>query len=118
MPTIADAEQSLARQRSVWIAFGWQEANDELEGTQAAFRYTKAGESGFAELTISEQFVVFVQMASSDPSQPDPAAGNEEEFDRLNALVAGRVAAIIAGDVTPVAFSSVVPDVGTPEATP
>ncbi len=103
MPTTIDAEASLARQRSVWIAFGWQEANDELPGTQAAFRYTKPGLPGFVELSINEQFVVSVQMIPSDQRDPDPAAGDEAEFTRLNVLIADRVTAIQADSLTPAA---------------
>jgi hypothetical protein len=107
MPTIIDAEQSLARQRGVWIGLGWKERNDELQGMEAAFRYTKPG-SGLIELAIENQFVLSLTMTPTDPNAPDLAAEDEAEFGRLIALLAERVSAIQAGEVTPVA--------GTPEA--
>jgi len=123
MPTIADAERSLARQRGALLEFGWQEANAELEGTQAAFRYTKPGVSAFIQLAITDHFVLFVQRAASDPTGSLPEAEDADEFGRLNTIVAGRVAAIMAGDVTPVAgaptaATTPVPDSSAPEATP
>lgn len=123
MPTIADAETSLGRQRGALLEFGWKETNHELEGTQAAFRYTKPGVSALIQLAITDHFVLFVQRSASDPAVALPEVEDADEFDRLNTLVAGRVAAIMAGDVTPVAgaptaASTPVPDPGAPEATP
>ncbi len=107
MPTDADAERSLARYRGVMIESGWTEENDEVEGANAAFKYTKPSVSGFTGVTISEPFVTYVQRVTNDQSIPNADAENEEEFDRLNTIVARRVAALKAGDITPVSDTPV-----------
>lgn len=121
MPTVADAEDNLARQRNAWIAFGWDEVNLELEGTQAAFLYTKPGTSGQVAVGIEEQFTFALQLFAVDLNEQVAEALDAEEFRRLYSLVAERVVSISDGELAPVDGTPVAASTTAPsdqEATP
>lgn len=122
----AEAQVEFQRNRKVFPAFGANEANYEIPGTDLAFIYSIHSPPGLAAWAVRGNQMILLQIAPEDARDPNPAALDQAEFARIARIVGERVDTLQRTPelITPIPTDNealqtpTVAATGAPEATP
>ena len=104
-PDAASASQDFQRDRQVLPTFGAQEENFDVAGAEIAFLYRLTATTGVATWAITDNYVIFIQLAPLEQGpNADPASTDVERLRSYAETVVARVNQLISdpASVTPV----------------